>query len=70
MLSRDAVLSATILAKPTKSPSLISCVPGFMGYCVVDPPDDKVKGIRVRVFNTVAEAQESTGDRFPLSRTI
>ena len=61
--------SADTLAEKIKEAiSLISDVSGFMGYYVVYAPDDTVTAISV--FNTVAEAQESTGGRSHSSRTI
>lgn len=50
--------SADALAETIKEAiSIVSDVPGFMGYYVVYAPDDTVTAISV--FNTVAEAQES-----------
>ena len=47
---------------------IITGVAGFMGYYVVYSPDDTVTAISI--FNTVEQAQESTGARWRGSRRI
>lgn len=46
--------------------SIISSVPGFLGYYVIYSPDDTVTAISV--FNTVEGAEESNAARRPGSR--